>query len=119
MRLWCLFIIVSAVKKYQEAVKLSPDDPTPLGNLSAAYFEVGKYTQCITRAEKALELLQVTRDLELSQTSEDETASSDKITKFEQRIAKAKVHSDKGTKDEQKYLRNLVLNLLPKYRPLM
>ena len=36
-------IIFIACRKYQEAVKLTPDDSLPSRNLSAAYYELGKY----------------------------------------------------------------------------
>ncbi|KAI1388457.1 uncharacterized protein F4822DRAFT_429081 [Hypoxylon trugodes] len=45
-----------AVKAYEAAAKLAPSDPSPLSNLSAVYFETGKYAECIKFAAKALSL---------------------------------------------------------------
>jgi tetratricopeptide (TPR) repeat protein len=61
--LWILLLTnILALKKYEEAVQLVPDDLTPLGNLSAAQFEIGNYTECISTAEKALTLLNDAKD---------------------------------------------------------
>jgi tetratricopeptide (TPR) repeat protein len=46
-----------AIQAYQEAAKLSPDNALPQSNLSAAYYETGKYAQCIAAATAALKLL--------------------------------------------------------------
>ncbi|KAI2467676.1 hypothetical protein F4781DRAFT_423198 [Annulohypoxylon bovei var. microspora] len=46
-----------AIKAYKVAATLAPSDRSPLSNLSAANFEVGKYAQCIHFSTKALELL--------------------------------------------------------------
>ncbi|KAI1499416.1 hypothetical protein F5X99DRAFT_389871 [Biscogniauxia marginata] len=46
-----------AMKAYLEAVKLVPDDPAPLSNISAAKFEAGNYSECIKAAQQALSML--------------------------------------------------------------
>ncbi|KAI8958416.1 hypothetical protein F5Y11DRAFT_336255 [Daldinia sp. FL1419] len=47
-----------AWKQYQKGASLAPSDPSPLSNLSVASFEVGKYTECIDFAAKALGFVQ-------------------------------------------------------------
>lgn len=47
-----------AIAAYTEAAKLSPLDPSPLSNLSAASFEAGNYAEGIKFADKALVLLE-------------------------------------------------------------
>jgi Flp pilus assembly protein TadD len=34
---------ITAISKYRQAAKITPNDPAPYGNLSAAYLEVGQY----------------------------------------------------------------------------
>jgi tetratricopeptide (TPR) repeat protein len=98
----------TAIKKYQEAATLIPDDVSPLGNISAAYFEVRKYTQCITRAQRALELPQG--------LSEDK---STQVQKFERRIAKANAHLSTVSEEEELNARVKILKGLGRHRPSM
>jgi tetratricopeptide (TPR) repeat protein len=42
---------------YKRASELSPHERAPWSNLSAAYFELGDYTQAISACDKALGLL--------------------------------------------------------------
>ncbi|KAF2491118.1 hypothetical protein BU16DRAFT_621773 [Lophium mytilinum] len=49
--------MVQAVKSYSESTTLAPDDAKPLSNLSAAYFEMGRYTDAVKYAECALRKL--------------------------------------------------------------
>ncbi|KAI1780638.1 hypothetical protein F4818DRAFT_451060 [Hypoxylon cercidicola] len=46
-----------AVKAYDKAAGLTPDDPAPVSNLSAANFEAGRYAECVDLTVKALGLL--------------------------------------------------------------
>ncbi|KAI2783149.1 hypothetical protein F4815DRAFT_381571 [Daldinia loculata] len=46
-----------ASKEYQKAATLAPSDPSPLSNLSAVSFEIGRYAECVDFAAKALGLL--------------------------------------------------------------
>lgn len=46
----------TAIIAYKTAAILAPQDPLPLSNLSAAYFEAGLYTECIEAAENASQL---------------------------------------------------------------
>jgi hypothetical protein len=77
-----------ALKKYEEAVQLVPDDPTPLGNLFASQFEIGDYTQYISTAEKALTLL----------NGVDKSAAS--ADKLKRRIGRARVHCRQAPETE-------------------
>ncbi|KAI9645883.1 hypothetical protein NHQ30_005319 [Ciborinia camelliae] len=99
--------IRKAIKKYQESANLVPESYAPLGNLSAAYFEMGEYTQCITRAERALELLKE------SKAGEDNAL----VEKFQQRINRARANSYKSSGLEQLQTRLRILDSLPRYRP--
>ena len=42
---------------YNQAVEVAPNDPAPLSNLSAVYFEQGDYASVVTASDRALELL--------------------------------------------------------------
>lgn len=42
---------------YNQAVDAAPNDPAPLSNLSAVYFEQGDYASVVTASDRALELL--------------------------------------------------------------
>ncbi|KAI1498753.1 hypothetical protein F5X99DRAFT_431519 [Biscogniauxia marginata] len=46
-----------AIKAYFEALKLTPNDHTPLANLAAVQFELGNYSGSTIYAEKAIRLL--------------------------------------------------------------
>lgn len=46
-----------AESAYLEACRLAPDDPRPLSNLAAVYFEPAQYTKCAGTCRKALNLL--------------------------------------------------------------
>jgi tetratricopeptide (TPR) repeat protein len=96
-----------ALKKYEEDVQLVPDDPTPLGNLSAAQFEIGDYTQCISAAEKALTLLN---------GADKSVASADKLKR---RIGRARAHYSQTPETELVEGRSESLNNIPQYRPKM
>ncbi|KAL1882911.1 hypothetical protein Daus18300_000549 [Diaporthe australafricana] len=45
-----------AIKCYEEAASLAPEDPAPISNLSAAKFEMGKYGEAAELAKKALSI---------------------------------------------------------------
>ncbi|KAI3391944.1 hypothetical protein diail_6590 [Diaporthe ilicicola] len=45
-----------AIKCYEEAASLAPDDPAPISNLSAAKFEMGKYPEAAELAQRALSM---------------------------------------------------------------
>lgn len=45
-----------AISLYREAADLSPTDPAPLSNLSAAFFESGDYHASITASDQSLKL---------------------------------------------------------------
>ena len=55
--------LLEAVDCYKRAAELAPSDAVPLSNLSAAYFELGKYTACRETCQTALELLSNGNDL--------------------------------------------------------
>jgi hypothetical protein len=59
-----------------------PDDPIALGNLSAAQFEIGEYTQCISTAEKVLKVLNGTN-------KDNSTVAAEKLKR---RISRAKAN---------------------------
>ncbi|KAA8567589.1 hypothetical protein EYC84_008064 [Monilinia fructicola] len=99
--------LLKAIKKYQESAKLVPESYAPLGNLSAAYFEVGKYSQCITRAERALELLGESKN----------DGNKVLVEKFRQRINKARANSQEASQLGQLQTRLRILDSLPRYRP--
>ena len=46
----------TALKHYEEAIKLNPKDVTFLTNKSAVYFEMGDYEACIRTCEEAVDL---------------------------------------------------------------
>lgn len=101
----------SAIERYSQAVNLVPNDPTPLGNLSAAQYEIGEYNQCIQTAEKALDVLDATED--------PSSAAQDKL---KHRITKAKAHDVPWSANDQvdqvdRRLR--LIEALPRYRPYM
>ncbi|KAL8668069.1 MAG: hypothetical protein Q9202_000047 [Teloschistes flavicans] len=48
--------IPEAIKCYNEAAILAPKDPSPYSNLSAAHYEMGLYTQCISDIRTASQL---------------------------------------------------------------
>ncbi|TGO71145.1 hypothetical protein BELL_0614g00040 [Botrytis elliptica] len=74
-----------------ESANLVPDNCKPLGNLSAAYFEVGDYTQCIVKARKALQILGESKD----------NKNTDLVEKFQQRIKRAEIHSFESSELKQ------------------
>jgi Flp pilus assembly protein TadD len=47
----------SALLFYKKASDLSPTEPAPWSNISAAYFELGDYVQAISACDTALALL--------------------------------------------------------------
>jgi hypothetical protein len=96
-----------ALKKYEEAVQLVHDDPTPFGNLSAAQFEIGDYTQCISTAEMALTLLN---------GADKFVASADKLKR---RIGRARAYCSQTPETELVEGRSELLNNIPQYRPTM
>jgi hypothetical protein len=81
--------------------------PDPLGNLSAAQFEIGNYTQCISTAEKALTLLN---------DAEKDGASADKLKR---RIGRARAHCTQTTETELVEGRSKLLSNITRYRPTM
>lgn len=62
----------SALLFYKRASELSPDERAPWSNLSAAYYELGDYTQAISVCDKALGLL--------TPTDADSDAAKQKLT---------------------------------------
>ncbi|KAF4632283.1 hypothetical protein G7Y89_g5844 [Cudoniella acicularis] len=101
--------LLEACKKYQEAVKLTPNDSAPSRNLSASLYELGKYNQCIARANYALALV------------EREGASDMHVQarKLEQRIGKATIHDYHVSDADQRMRRLELLKELQRYRPSM
>lgn len=69
-------LIRTALLLYQESADLAPNDPSPLSNLSAAFFEVGDYAASIKASDQALNL------------TKDET----KRQKLHARKAKSHIH---------------------------
>ncbi|KAI9717305.1 MAG: hypothetical protein M1812_004832 [Candelaria pacifica] len=49
--------ILEALDVYKEASAIDPNNPALLSNISAAYFEVGDYTQCVAATEAALNVV--------------------------------------------------------------
>jgi hypothetical protein len=94
-------------KKYEESVQLVPDDSTPFGNLSAAQFEIGDYTQWILTAEMALTLLN---------GAYKSAVSADKLKR---RIGRARAHYSQTPETELVEGRSESLNNIPQYRPTM
>jgi tetratricopeptide (TPR) repeat protein len=46
-----------AIEQYKEAATLAPTDTAPMGNLSAALFELGDYQQCVQVCQDALTMV--------------------------------------------------------------
>ncbi|KAF7949020.1 hypothetical protein EAE96_008196 [Botrytis aclada] len=99
--------LLKSIIKYRESVNLVPDNCTPLGNLSAAYFEVGDYTQCIVKARRALQIL--------GESNDNENANL--VEKIQQRIKRAELHSFESSELKQLQARLRILETLPRYRP--
>ncbi|KAG9231841.1 hypothetical protein BJ875DRAFT_103654 [Amylocarpus encephaloides] len=97
-----------AISKYLQASKITPNDPAPLGNISAALFETGQYKRCIPFAEKATRLHK-------GSPGYDEAGSQ--VQRLEQRIAKARVHLPNVKPEERIETRLHILQNLPRYRP--
>ncbi|TGO17142.1 hypothetical protein BTUL_0020g00270 [Botrytis tulipae] len=91
----------------RESANLVPESYTPLGNLSAAYFEVGDYTQCIIKARRALQILGESNDIK----------DTDLVEKLQQRIKRAEIHSFESSELKQLQARLQILDTLPRYRP--
>ena len=51
-----------AIKTLEEAVKLSPDDPSILDHLADVYLESGRTTDALATYRKALELFKEDKD---------------------------------------------------------
>ncbi|EDO04890.1 predicted protein [Sclerotinia sclerotiorum 1980 UF-70] len=105
-KVWCLTLHVTALRKYREYANLQPPSYALLDNLSAAYFEVGDYGQCITEIRKALDY---------SQTHD--RGNNAFVEKFQQRIKKAELLSYKSSELKQQQTRLRILEKLPRYRP--
>ncbi|EPE32773.1 TPR-like protein [Glarea lozoyensis ATCC 20868] len=99
-----------AISKYRQAAKITPNDPAPYGNLSAAYLEVGQYRTCRLMAERALML---------RKQSDDFDEASPQVLKLQQRIVKANAHDDVATIEDQRACRIKLMKEVPRYRPKM
>ncbi|KAF7879570.1 hypothetical protein EAF04_000765 [Stromatinia cepivora] len=91
----------------KKSAKLRPHNYISLSNLSAAYFEVGNYAQCIIEARKALDLLQKI----------DGNGDAAFVEKFQRRIKRAELHSYESSELKQQQTRLRILETLPRYRP--
>ncbi|KAB8295810.1 hypothetical protein EYC80_008632 [Monilinia laxa] len=94
-----------AIKKYCLAARMSKEDPVPLRNLSATYFEVGEYKICIAFAKKALTMTRA--------VGGDDLASH--VQKLEARIARAEEYSQVTPIEQQKKRRMEILERLERY----
>ncbi|TGO50052.1 hypothetical protein BCON_0193g00130 [Botryotinia convoluta] len=90
-----------------ESANLVPDNCTPLGNLSAAYFEVGDCTQCIVKARRALEILGESND----------NKNTDLAEKFQQWIKRAEIPSFESSELKQLQTRLRIFETHLRYRP--
>lgn len=104
-----MFDFKKAINKYQESANLLPDNYTPLGNLSAAYFVVGCYTQCIVKARRALQILGESNDIK----------NTDLVEKLQQRIKRSEIHSFEFSELKQLQARLRILDTLPRCRPTL
>ncbi|QSZ30611.1 hypothetical protein DSL72_000168 [Monilinia vaccinii-corymbosi] len=95
----------AAIKKYCAAARISQEDPVPLQNLSAAYYETGQYELCIAFAKKALHMTKA--------SGEDDVESHS--GKLEARITKAEEHSNATPTREQKKRRIEIMERLGRY----
>jgi hypothetical protein len=92
-----------------EAIKVDPTDPIPPRNLSAAYYELGVYTKCISTSQEAIALL----------GSDLSPQNQSHLEKLQARILKAEIHSSKSTAAEKREARKRILAELPRYKPSM
>jgi tetratricopeptide (TPR) repeat protein len=98
-----------AIDLYKRAAKLDPTDSAPIRNLSAAYYEVGSYKECIAKAEQSLPMAKA--------SGEDNVAFQ--VEKLEKRLAKAKLNYYQPSINEQVRARLRILKELPRYHPSM
>ena len=95
------------MKVYYEASKQAPDEPWPCSNISACYFELGRYAQSITWAKRALELCY--------KQGNDKT--DPQVQKLEARLDKARLYTIDSPLVGKSRLK--ILDELPRYRQSM
>lgn len=105
----------TAIPKYRQAAKITPQDPAPLGNISAAIFEIGKYESCISFAERALALHKKNVDCDAVSS----LAQMNQVKKLEARVQKAKMLVKNVGDAEEKKTRMRILKEVGRYRPTM
>lgn len=126
-----------AIDAYKKALALDPDNPALFSNLSAAYFELGDYTQCVLFTEGALRII-----------GDDANALTEKLNhrliksyfhigqldSVREALQKAKLKTEdsqvyRATLDrtravcraspDREWARSRVIDELPRYRPTM
>ncbi|TGO50050.1 hypothetical protein BCON_0193g00110 [Botryotinia convoluta] len=104
---------IKAIHKYMQAARASRDDPAPLRNLSAAYYESGQYEMCVLCAKKAIYLMNA------KVTGDRDSAFTTHIQKLEERIRKAEDNLPECPLQKQKECRVEILERLARYHPSM
>ncbi|KAF7949019.1 hypothetical protein EAE96_008195 [Botrytis aclada] len=104
---------IKAIPKYMQAAQTSRDDPAPLRNLSAAYYESGQYQMCVLFAKKAILLMNA------KVSGDRDSAFTTQIRKLEERIRKAEDNLPECPLQKQKERRVEILERLARYHPSM
>lgn len=102
-----------AISKYMQAARASRDDPAPLRNLSAAYYENGQYEMCVLFAKKAIHLMNA------KIAGDRDSVFTTHLQKLEQRIRKAEENLPECPLQKQKERRVEILERLARYHPSM
>ncbi|CAG8971364.1 hypothetical protein HYALB_00006913 [Hymenoscyphus albidus] len=103
--------VMQAVPKYRQAAKITPHDPAPLGNISAALVEIGKYENAIAFAERAIKL----HKLKLAD-AESVVKEQEQIKKLEERVNRAKGLCRVVENGEERKTRMKIFGELGRYR---
>ncbi|KAK8085415.1 hypothetical protein PG997_006686 [Apiospora hydei] len=127
-----------AIKAYTEACELDNATYLPLSNLSAAYYEVGKYHESIVSAKKTLQMIAETpesetakqkllvrmakgflylQNLEITESIVDAIESESERANL--RCSVERIHAMQGDDDFGKSGLRLGLMKLPRYKPQM
>ncbi|KAM0151843.1 hypothetical protein ACHAQE_008348 [Botrytis cinerea] len=104
---------IKAISKYMQAARASRDDPAPLRNLSAAYYESGQYEMCVLFAKKAIHLMNA------KIAGDRDSVFTTHLQKLEQRIRKAEENLPECPLQKQKERRVEILERLARYHPSM
>lgn len=95
-------VIKSAIECYQKSSRLAPQDHLPWSNLSAAYFELGDYTNCVEACNRGLDL-----------ASQNEHGTAITISKIAGRLVRVCLHRHQY--DEAEKLLGRFRDSIPNY----